>query len=1686
MKSKQAQVKLLLLLIVVVLFLTVTTTAQTLQDITDRPKVIGPIANDGPVIVGTNITFSGSCTKEGTKLVVCRENGICNAVTIGTELLCASDYTNNGKKSCVYGTNSFDEGVHELDIATCCNIAGICDTTPIQIDRWMGVQKATQPITINDEEGNELDVQVQLGINATEIFLKNHAIKKIIFTAFEGKKFSVSTIGRGIIPPTGVTFVKNYAFSTGDIVFNQGIIETVAAGNELYYCPFWDFELSVCLGEWELLKSIEKGVSYTLPITKGIQGFAEGINDKKVPSKPKNNVSKKTSPKIMGAITNTGPVAVNTSITFTSSCEGEVTKLVICRENSICNADKSLADIICESELTNEQSKFCSTTPSNFEIGLHTNDIATCCNSEGKCDSSTKLIDDWQVLGQTTTVPKKVNKTIQLPDPGNEPIEDLIQGNAEAGKPVTWTKRVTLPTKRPSLTIDLHDAASAVTVYKFVQGVKQEVDERKLRLTKASKDGNTAQEKQKTTLFVDDEIKQAEIFYKTPAPKVVEENLAFSNKLITVSSETPYSNVVVHTTIPDARHNAITVYERVNNSNKKVSDVRYGDTNGNGLIDRIEWDIPAISKPKKYEVDIKILNVQSYPVVGGNWEVRFTTVGTADLTVTAFNGTTWSDTTEDKDLRFLQVTCGEEVQTHQWISGKVSIPDYSCTEVGYETSKVLTTGKHSLEFDFGGKKGYAFNDAAGNLTIIGETGEVNISNFQTQLISFRNTYSSTPVVIVSPVTDIIDDDNYRMPLIYEITTTGFNITMCEDQGASTCDLTYAEEGMHYFVFDVDATLPSWIAIGTLSGVTTAGGDSAVTWGKTFSNAPRVWVQSQTYGQSGRNQAAGAWVDDITTSGANIQGCVHQGTGNSCTSGQPTETFGWVAIDAANAQFSSDVNFQYGTETVNGGTWNPIDGWTANYTNTRLMVTINDDSGSQDPKWPWARDVDTTTPDVRQCEIDIANDCDTHNNNPAVWFTMEDGDITLGTAGPPNVTLIDPADSNTTATGDVNFTANATDDIALLNSTLYHDFSGTWSVNDSISVTGIFNESSFYITSIPAGDYNWNIQYCDAASFCDFGGANRSFTVSAAANNPPVLSNVVLSAETTANLTTENLTVTFDVSDADLDAVYNTTDWRLEDTSIARINMPFNRNISTTDADRVIDLTTYENNGTITTSGIATGVSWDKSSVRGGFYNFDGTSGGEGGTITMADADEFDHPPFTVGAWTKVNIIDALDDQTIITHAHSSGGFLSWAVIIQNNTGLPLLAMYNASDEIYAASDTTSVTIGEWNHVAFSMNATNYSALYVNGVEVSGFQLDGALQNGDSSMEIGGLFVNVIMMNGSVDDVMFFDRTLSEEQMYQWYQSGVNGEAMNVLTSSETNVGDNWTAATYTSDLDNSTAATVSNTVTIVGAAGNSAPVVEAIYADNGPTIPAQSVIENGASELLVSFTVTDVDGTSDINDATANLSIVRTVGPSGAHNESLNTSCFAESDIDSDTANFTCSVDIQYWFTADEWNITAGIADTSSEYSTNTSNFTLQETTAIAISITNLAFPELVIGATNQTANNDPIVINNTANDNIEVDNVRVTGIDLIGEETTTETLGVGNFTVDVDTGGSPAAECTAATELVNNTATGITGSHLAAGNRTAGFGTEDLYVCLTEVPFGLGAQMYSTLNGTSWTISVV
>jgi len=89
-----------------------------------------------------------------------------------------------------------------------------------------------------------------------------------------------------------------------------------------------------------------------------------------------------------------------------------------------------------------------------------------------------------------------------------------------------------------------------------------------------------------------------------------------------------YTNVRSYSSIPEdlVTHNVdFKLNWMINGSKVDVTnDPRFGvtfvDTDANGIVDRMEWFVPQLSEQEfEIEAEIIIINVQSFPTVGGNW-----------------------------------------------------------------------------------------------------------------------------------------------------------------------------------------------------------------------------------------------------------------------------------------------------------------------------------------------------------------------------------------------------------------------------------------------------------------------------------------------------------------------------------------------------------------------------------------------------------------------------------------------------------------------------------------------------------------------------------------------------------------------------------------------------------------------------------------------------------------------------------------------------------------------------------------------------------------------------------------------------------------------------------------------------------------------------------------------------------
>ncbi|HLD00455.1 MAG TPA: hypothetical protein VJC39_01800 [Candidatus Nanoarchaeia archaeon] len=269
---------------------------------------------------------------------------------------------------------------------------------------------------------------------------------------------------------------------------------------------------------------------------------------------------------------------------------------------------------------------------------------------------------------------------------------------------------------------------------------------------------------------------------------------------------------------------------------------------------------------------------------------------------------------------------------------------------------------------------------------------------------------------------------------------------------------------------------------------------------------------------------------------------------------------------------------------------------------------------------------------------------------------------------------------------------------------------------------------------------------------------------------------------------------------------------------------------------------------------------------------------------------------------------------------------------------------------------------------------------------------------------------------------------------------------------------------------------------------NSAPVIFQVR-----QVHSQSITE-GSNIIItnITFNVTDADGFGDINNNSAQIRINLT-----GEQDRFNSSCKVASQFSSTGVSFNCTVDIWYFDSAGNWTINVSINDSAGVYAENNSNSVeIFSTTGMVMSPNALTWATLELGDTNKTSNNDPVLINNTGNKNINVGGVTVTGYNLQGQTLATDFINAANFSIFPTNGtlgctGVGCLECNG-TMLLNATSRVVAYANITRGNNTIGSengtsGQENLYFCLRLVPTTISRQVYSTTGAftSAWTVAV-
>ncbi len=260
-----------------------------------------------------------------------------------------------------------------------------------------------------------------------------------------------------------------------------------------------------------------------------------------------------------------------------------------------------------------------------------------------------------------------------------------------------------------------------------------------------------------------------------------------------------------------------------------------------------------------------------------------------------------------------------------------------------------------------------------------------------------------------------------------------------------------------------------------------------------------------------------------------------------------------------------------------------------------------------------------------------------------------------------------------------------------------------------------------------------------------------------------------------------------------------------------------------------------------------------------------------------------------------------------------------------------------------------------------------------------------------------------------------------------------------------------------------------------------APQIITVFNDTIDVSNGPDEYPNATTIIIVNFSVNTVSGVSNLNNDSAAVNV-------SGDAERSNSSCQMY-DYGTDNANYTCIIGLQWWDGSGDWNITAYIEDNQGNAVTNSSTkFYVGSRTAFVMGPSALTWTALAPGATNQTSNNDPLLLNNTGNDEIVASSITINSSNLRGETAPAEGLWAENFSVSWTTGGAAcsAEGCTecGGTQMARSAFTALDTANLTKGNFTIddkSTGQEELYFCLRYVGSEISTQSYSTANETEW-----
>jgi hypothetical protein len=335
--------------------------------------------------------------------------------------------------------------------------------------------------------------------------------------------------------------------------------------------------------------------------------------------------------------------------------------------------------------------------------------------------------------------------------------------------------------------------------------------------------------------------------------------------------------------------------------------------------------------------------------------------------------------------------------------------------------------------------------------------------------------------------------------------------------------------------------------------------------------------------------------------------------------------------------------------------------------------------------------------------------------------------------------------------------------------LYGNWSGGWHANQTdTSITGSVINS--FVVNLSEGTYFWNVWCNESSSNSDFSPLNQTFIIG---QLPTHTTPLLTSTNPATNDSNQNLTCYNQSTSEGVNNIYN---WLVNSDYLELLKLPFEGNQN--ESLQATDYSPTVNHAEVF------GATWNRTGgIIQGAYEFDGVND----YLDISHSTLYDNTGLSLSMW--IYLEDNTTDNSIITSGYSGGTPWIHAVVDSSAD----FKVYFGTGYITLGADLKEDT---WYHLVFTMNTSlglGQGRLYLNGSELGSFTTASASGTGAylGRHRVGYSFTG--WFNGSMDEVILFNRTLTANQIAQLYDDTKDGVTSSRTIVSDETVGDeNWT------------------------------------------------------------------------------------------------------------------------------------------------------------------------------------------------------------------------------------------------------------------------------------------------------